>query len=57
MCAGHEHPARGSLRSTWKNLSRGDMPLGERLRTIALNYRRRGQLRQACCGHYGDPGC
>jgi hypothetical protein len=24
---------------------------------ISVNYWRRVRLAQACCGHYGEPGC
>jgi hypothetical protein len=40
-----------------RNLIRGDMPLSRRLAVAANNYRRRFVLRQACCGHPGEPGC
>lgn len=40
-----------------RNLGRGEMALARRLRLIARNYGRRIALRQACCGHPGEPGC
>ena len=40
-----------------KNLLRGEWPLTRRLAVAARNYARRVQLRQACCGHPGEPGC
>jgi hypothetical protein len=56
MCAGHRH-ARGNLGVVWENIRRSDAPLARRLRMIGVNYWRRVQLRQSCCGHYGDAGC
>lgn len=40
-----------------RNLLRGGLPLRRRLAIAADNYRRRVVLRQACCGHPGEPGC
>lgn len=40
-----------------RNLGRGDLSLSRRLALIARNYGRRLVLRQACCGHPGEPGC
>jgi hypothetical protein len=59
MCAGHRppHGAGGGLGAVWENIRRSDAPLPERLRMISVNYWRRVRLAQACCGHYGEPGC
>lgn len=40
-----------------RNLRTGDLSLSRRLALIARNYGRRLVLRQACCGHPGEPGC
>ncbi|HEX4743538.1 MAG TPA: hypothetical protein VFW12_02580 [Candidatus Limnocylindria bacterium] len=40
-----------------RNLFGGDRPLTQRLAIAARNYARRFTLRQACCGHPGEPGC
>jgi len=40
-----------------RNLGRGELRLARRLGLIARNYGRRITLRQACCGHPGEPGC
>jgi hypothetical protein len=56
MCAGHRHTG-GGLGTHWENIRRSDAPLPGKLRLITVNYWRRLRLGQACCGHYGDPGC
>jgi hypothetical protein len=33
------------------------MPPGVKLHKLARNLWRRVALRQACCGHEGEPGC
>ena len=43
--------------SFWQNLTRGDLPLSARLSRIAANNWVKISRRQACCGHYGEPGC
>jgi hypothetical protein len=57
MCAGHQGEPRGNPRSTWKNFRDSDAPLPRRLQMVWVNYLRRFQLRQSCCGNYGEPGC
>jgi hypothetical protein len=57
MCAGHQREPRGNPRSTWKNFRDSDAPLPRRLQMVWANYLRRFQLRQNCCGNYGEPGC
>ena len=47
---------RPSIRDFLTNLDQ-PMPLGIKLRKLARNLWRRIALRQACCGHPGEPGC
>lgn len=47
----------GWLRDYLRNVFMSALPLSRRLALIAANYRRRIVLRQACCGHPGEPGC
>jgi hypothetical protein len=55
MCEGHQH--RPSPRSSWQNLTGGDMPLPLRLQRIVANTWIKVRRRQSCCGNYGEPGC
>lgn len=57
MCAGSHQPPGPSLGSSWRNLTSGELPVGERLLKVAGNYWRRVRRLQSCCGHYGEPGC
>ena len=54
MCSGAHGAGPGSF---WQNLTRGDLPLPERLARIAANNWLKVSRRQACCGHHGEPGC
>jgi hypothetical protein len=56
MCDGsHEHGP--NPRSSWRNLTTGDMPISRRLRLAVANTWSKVRHRQQCCGHYGEPGC
>ena len=46
----------GSLREFLTNLDQ-PLPLHQKLAKLARNLWRRVVLRQACCGHPGEPGC
>ena len=48
--------SRPSLRDVLTNLDQ-PMPLREKLGKLVVNLWRRVALRQACCGHPGEPGC
>lgn len=47
----------GWLRDYLRNVRESELPLSRRLALIVRNYGRRIVLRQACCGHDGEPGC
>ena len=47
---------RASLSDFLTNLDQ-PMPLSEKLGKLTRNLWRRVALRQACCGHPGEPGC
>lgn len=47
---------RGTFRQFLTNLDQ-PMPLREKLGKLTGNLWRRVVLRQACCGHPGEPGC
>jgi hypothetical protein len=47
---------RASIRDFLTNLDQ-PMPLREKLSKLTRNLWRRVLLRQACCGHLGEPGC
>jgi hypothetical protein len=47
---------RYSPRNFLTNLDQ-PMPLPEKLGKLTRNLWRRAVLRQACCGHHGEPGC
>ncbi len=47
----------GWVRDYLRNVRQSELPLSRRLALIARNYGRRIVLRQACCGHPGEPGC
>ena len=47
---------RGTLREMISNFN-APPPLPKKLAVILRNYWRRIVLRQACCGHDGEPGC
>jgi len=49
-------PRRGTLSEYLTNL-KAPPPWPAKLWVIARNFSRRFILRQACCGHDGEPGC
>jgi hypothetical protein len=51
-----EMTTRRSIRAFLTNLDQ-PMPLGVKLQKLVRNLWRRIALRQACCGHPGEPGC
>jgi hypothetical protein len=54
---GRSQELSGRFRSEFlTNLSQ-PMPLHEKLSKLTRNLWRRVVLRQACCGHDGEPGC
>jgi hypothetical protein len=47
---------RGSLKEFMTNMDQ-PMPLAVKWSKLVRNLWRRVVLRQACCGHPGEPGC
>jgi hypothetical protein len=50
----HRH---GTLTRAVRNFTESDIPLPRRILVAARNVWLRVALRQACCGHDGEPGC
>ena len=47
---------RPAFRDFFTNLNQ-PMPIHKKLARLTRNFARRVVLRQACCGHPGEPGC
>jgi hypothetical protein len=52
----HAHH-RGSVWRAVQNFRESDIPMLERIVVAGRNVWLRVVLRQACCGHDGEPGC
>jgi len=52
----HRH-RRGNLVQAIRNFSESEIPLPRRIVVASRNVWLRVVLRQACCGHDGEPGC
>jgi hypothetical protein len=53
----HRHRRRGSLARAIRNFADSEIPLPRRIVVASRNLWIRVALRQACCGHDGEPGC
>jgi hypothetical protein len=53
----HPHRRRGTPNAALRNFLDSDIPLARRIVVTARNAWLRVALRQACCGHDGEPGC
>jgi len=53
----HRHHRRGSLGRAIRNFAESEIPLPRRIVVASRNLWLRVVLRQACCGHDGEPGC
>jgi hypothetical protein len=52
----HRH-RRGNFVQAIRNFSDSEIPLPRRIVVASRNVWLRVVLRQACCGHDGEPGC
>jgi hypothetical protein len=52
----HRHH-RGNFVQAIRNFSDSEIPLPRRIVVASRNVWLRVVLRQACCGHDGEPGC
>jgi hypothetical protein len=53
---GHEH-RHGNPYRALRNFTDSEIPLPRRIVVALRNVWLRVALRQACCGHDGEPGC
>ncbi|MEP6693409.1 MAG: hypothetical protein ABJB39_02055 [Chloroflexota bacterium] len=52
----HHHQRGNFWQAVW-NFTDSEIPLARRIAVASRNVWLRVVLRQACCGHDGEPGC